>query len=100
MNQKAVEIVHFRVKTGVPEADFLQAAAKADKALRSLPGFLSRQVSCAENGDWIDYVLWSSMADALEAARVFHTLPDAQDFCGMLDMSQAKMSHLSLVHES
>jgi len=100
MKQNAVEIVHFRLKSGVREADFLQATARADLALRSLSGFISRHVSRDESGNWIDYVLWESMREALDAAQVFHTLPDAQDFCGMLDMSQAKMSHLSLVHDA
>jgi hypothetical protein len=100
MTQKAVEIVHFRLRSDVSEADFLQATAKADGALRCLDGFISRHVSRDKNGNWIDYVLWESMTEALDAAQVFHTLPDAQEFCGMLDMSQARVSHLSLVHDA
>ncbi len=100
MTQKAVEIVHFRLKSDVSEADFLQATAKADRAIGSLGGFISRHVSRDENGNWIDYVLWESMTEALDAAQIFHTLPDAQEFCSMLDMSQTRMSHLSLVHDA
>ena len=94
---EAIEIVRFRLKPGVTEAAFRAAADQTDKAMSRFPGFVRRDLSHDGSGTWIDYVLWENMAAAEDAAKSFHTLPETQDFCGMIDMEQASMSHLGLV---
>ena len=100
MKQHVVEIVTFRLNADVSESAFLSAAAQADTAIKKLPGFIRRNLSRDETGNWIDYVLWESTSAAQNAGEIFHTLPETQEFCGMIDMSQTKMSHLGLALES
>lgn len=101
MKDYAVEIARFRLKPGISESAFLKAASESDEALKTMPGFIRREISRnAEEGNWTDYCLWRTMEDAQAANASFHHHPKAQAFCEMIDMSHASMTHLNLVHEA
>jgi hypothetical protein len=97
MSQHILEVVTFAAVAGTGEHEFLTAAETASSALQSLPGFIRRRVAKAEDGRWLDVVEWANADSAAGAAKVFHTMPEAQPFCAMVDMASAKMTHYQVV---
>jgi heme-degrading monooxygenase HmoA len=65
-----VELVRFSVAPGGEEA-FLAGRSPAVEGLRTLPGLRSATLARADDGSWIDVVLWDSREEALAAARAF-----------------------------
>jgi proteasome lid subunit RPN8/RPN11 len=96
MSKHVLEVAKFAVAPSVDEAEFLTAAAQSSEALKALPGFVARRLARSDDG-WLDIVEWTDAASAQKAAGVFHTLPDAQPFCAMIDMGSATMSHCAVV---
>jgi hypothetical protein len=78
---------------GTDETVFIRAAQDAGTVLKSMSGFVGRRLAKAEDGTWFDLVEWSDATNATKAAEIFHTIPGAQPFCGMIDMASAKMAH-------
>ena len=62
--------------------------------LAGLPGFLGRELSMTEGGEWADLVHWRSRADALAAMAQFPNLPSAQAFGAQMDGEKMRMLHL------
>ena len=94
MSSPTIELVQFRLKSGVDEEAFLAAVADTQKAITRLPGFLSRELLRSDDGLWVDLVHWRSEADALAAAEAFGTMPEVATFAGMIDATQMTMMHL------
>ena len=63
-----VELVRFTVQPGREET-FLARREAAVEGLRSMPGLMSATLARAEDGSWVDIVLWRSREEALAAAR-------------------------------
>jgi len=63
-----VELVRFRVAPGREEA-FVAGREAAIEGLRSMPGLLSATLARADDGTWVDVVLWRSREEALAADR-------------------------------
>ncbi|GAB4120605.1 MAG: hypothetical protein Fur005_23830 [Roseiflexaceae bacterium] len=95
MPNPTIELVEFRLKEGVPSASFLAAVEASQAAVQRLPGFISRELSCSDEGLWIDLVHWRSHADAVAAAEAFGSLPEVAAFAAMIDMQQMRMLHLA-----
>jgi hypothetical protein len=80
MTQPVAEIVTFSLVENVTPADFTATSRQSEKFVRTQPGFVCRQLSQGKDGRWTDYVLWSDMAAAQAAAKLF----PAQDFAAAL----------------
>jgi hypothetical protein len=93
-NQPTTEIVIFKLNPGVDEAAFLQAAEAIMPNIRTLPGFMDRQLLKGEQGQWLDIVHWQSREDALKAAEIFPTLECTHSFITLIDAASMTMLHL------
>lgn len=69
------EIVTFRTRDGVVDADYLAVARQLNAYLASCPGFISRKLSKSEEGLWTDYLEWTSQDAAMAAGEGFMTQP-------------------------
>ncbi len=95
MNDKpAIEVVMFRLKSGVNEADFLEANSSVQAELQKSSGYLRRELSKSEDGQWLDIVYWNSLAEAKQAAEAFPTWPSAAPLMGMMDETSLNMLHV------
>lgn len=92
----AVEIVHFKVKDGIDEQDFLRVSALMVKELSTLPGFLDRELLKGENGQWADIVHWGTMDHALKATDHVMKLPLCLAYFGYIDDTTLQMMHFTL----
>lgn len=89
-----LEVVHFRVKPGVVDADVLAASAETQTWLAHMPGYLKREVSKNDDGQWIDMVHWRSLSEAQAAAQAIMQQPCAANFMSILDPEALTMDHL------
>ena len=95
MTQTAiVEVTIFKLKSDIQEADFLEADAAFTEALRSVGGFISRQLLKGENHLWVDMIQWQRLEDAQRSGATIASKPTAQAFIQMLDGSDNQMFYL------
>ena len=92
-----VEVVTFKLKAGVGEADFLQAADAVMSDLQAMSGYIDRELLKDAQGQWMDILHWQSMDEALAAAEALMTAPNAGPFIAMLDATSMAMYHLEQV---
>lgn len=91
----AVEIVHFKVKPGTNEQDFLKASADMMQELGKLSGFIDRELLKGDNGQWTDMVHWKSMENALKATDDVIKLPLCLAYFGFIDHTSLQMLHFT-----
>lgn len=92
-----VEIASFKLKPGVDDAAFLNAAEAMAPDLRAVPGFVRRELLHSDENLWVDLVHWRSLSEALAAMDVMMTTPSAGPFMAALDESSIAMHHLQQV---
>jgi hypothetical protein len=92
-----IEIVQFRLKADVQEADYLTANEAVQADLQQASGYISREMAKGEDGEWLDILHWNSLAEAQRAAEAFPTWPSAQKMAGLIDGDSIKMMHLQQV---
>jgi antibiotic biosynthesis monooxygenase (ABM) superfamily enzyme len=90
---EVLEMVLYRLKPDIDRGQFLAVSSKATQWLRTQPGYRGRQLFEDESGQWIDFVSWESMDNALAAATAFMETPDAAAFMAVVDSESVRMFH-------
>jgi heme-degrading monooxygenase HmoA len=96
----AIEVVIFQVRPTVTRADFLQAVEETTALLKTQEGFLSRTVSQAESGEWLDILSWESLEAAKAAVTAFQTDPAGKRFSDYVDGEHFKVFYTDVVAEA
>jgi len=91
-----IELVSLKLKAGVEESDFLRAAEDVTVFLSQCAGFIRRRLAKSDGEDWIDYVEWRTLPDALSAAKRFNQVPDTQQFNAAIEPGSVVMRHLTV----
>ena len=91
-----IELVSLKVKENIKESDFLRAAEASNIFLSGCTGFVRRRLAKSEAGDWVDYVEWQSLGDALSAAQRFSQAPETRDFNSAIEPGSVVMRHLTI----
>jgi len=65
---KTVEMVLWKAKSGISTEDAKSAIVKLNQVVETFPGFISRTTSIAEDGQFLDIVLWRDLESALTAS--------------------------------
>ncbi len=89
------EIVTFSLANGTTPAEFVKLSQESETFVRSAPGFTHRHLSQGEDGRWTDYVVWTDMKAAKDAAVQF----PQQDFCADL-MAAINPESIQMRHEN
>ncbi len=89
------EIVTFSLANGTTPAEFVKLSQASEGFVRSAPGFTHRHLSQGEDGRWTDYVVWTDMKAAKDAAAQF----PQQDFCADL-MAAINPESIQMRHEN
>ena len=87
------EIVLFRLKDSVDEADFLQAAQTTFDLLADYDGYVDRELTVSDDGLWIDVVTWSNLETAMSAAEQIMQDKVGQRFGSFIDPDSIQMNH-------
>ncbi len=91
-----METVIFNLNDGISKTEFIEAAEAVKKFLSDCSGFVSRRLSCAADGTWIDQVEWQTMEDAKRAAAAIGKADSAQPFISHIDGQSVKLTHSEL----
>lgn len=96
MAKHVMETVTFNLKEGVTREDFMVAAEKMVEFVTAQPGFVSRRLSCTEDGEWIEQIEWSDMASAKSAAGAIGSVEGNRPFLSAIDGPTVQMRHSEL----
>jgi hypothetical protein len=88
-----VEIVQFRLASGVTRDAFLAAASKTTPELCATKGFIGRTLLEGEDGKWTDYVQWVSADDAQAAMAGSAEKAALKDFIISIDPDSMVLSY-------
>ena len=87
------EIVVFRLLPDASEAAFIAEARAVEQALSVSDQMLSRTLSCTDQGDWTDHLVWASAQAAQTAAAEVMASNDCAAFMSMIDHDSVQMRH-------
>ncbi|WP_284162549.1 hypothetical protein [Frigidibacter sp. SD6-1] len=87
------EIVTFRAAHGLSADEVRARASGVTEWLERQPGFIARTLSRAEDGTWMDHVLWASRAEAQAAGEAFMAEPSAAPFMQAIQPASVAMIH-------
>ena len=92
-----VEVVQFKAKTGVSDAQIRAAAAALQRDVEQFPGYMRRRLLKSADGQWIDIVDWTGLDEALQAGEAMMARPSAQGFMELVELESISMLHLAPV---
>ena len=92
--QPVLEVVLFHVKPGVTDTQVLAASAKTQEWLAQVDGYLARELSKDDEGQWVDIVHWRTLTAAQAAAEQMMRQPCAADFMAVIDPGSITMLHV------
>ena len=92
MSNFIIEIATFKLKEGVSPADFLPFDKEVEEKLVSKNhGFISRQSSATEDGEWVAIVHWETLEDVDASMASFADSPAAAGFMANLQPETMSM---------
>ncbi|MEW7006435.1 MULTISPECIES: hypothetical protein [unclassified Lentilitoribacter] len=89
-----IELVEFKLNSGIDEATALKAAEKVSQFAKDQSGFISRSLTKNSDGIWIDIIKWQNMEDAKLAGSKFGEDSRNAEFGSMIDGKTVRMLHL------
>lgn len=94
---KTIEIVNFRLKAGVTDAEFLAETMSMERNfLGKLHGFLDRDTGKSADGDWVVVLHWAAAEDAQASMDKFVASEGTKSFTAKIDMDTFKMTRYEL----
>ena len=93
LTPQIAEIVSFKLSHGTDAGDFVKLIESTGKFTEAAPGFVSRQLSCGDDGVWTDLVIWSSMDHAKAAQEEFPKQDFAPAVMAAIDNESFEMKH-------
>lgn len=87
------EIVTFTLTKDTSPEEFVKLSQASEDFVRAAPGFAHRQLSQGEDGRWTDYVVWTDMKAAQEAAAQFPQQDFASAMMGAINPDSVQMRH-------
>lgn len=96
MPNHVIETVTFQLNGGVSRADFAKAAQAMNTYVTGCAGFVSRRLSCAEDGTWVEHIEWTDMDAAKAAAAGIGKEPGNAEFLSAINGPTVTMMHSEL----
>ncbi len=90
----AVEAALFRLKPSTDREAFLAAEEAVTEDLRRMSGYLDRELSDGDDGQWLDLVHWASLDEPRHAVDAILHAPRSRPFMKMLDPERITLLHL------
>ncbi|QQQ79645.1 FAD-binding oxidoreductase [Saccharothrix sp. 6-C] len=93
-----VETIRFKLRPGVTDAEFQQRNLKMQREYMELrPGFVSRETSRSDEGEYLVVVHWSNAEDADATIQAFFGAPETQDFLASVDVTTVASGRYEVV---
>ncbi len=87
------EIVTFTLVDGTTREEFVKLSQASEGFVRSATGFAHRQLSQGADGRWTDYVVWTDMKAAQDAAAQFMQQDCAAAMMAVINPDSVQMRH-------
>jgi hypothetical protein len=97
MDGKVIELVTFKLAAGVSEEAFTKHMDVVQTFISRQKGFVSRRLSKAADGTYLDHVTWDSMADAKAAMDASMKEASLLPFMQSIDPASMKLDHQPVV---
>ena len=96
MTKRTIESVVFRLEEGISKEHFLETVAGSTEFVRSQPGFVSRRLSCSDDGTWIEHIEWETLDHARSAAAAIWQAEVVQPFLKCISGPSITLRHAEL----
>ncbi len=91
---RVLELVVFELTEGVSREQFLGTVDAVSEWARQQPGFLSRELSYAEeSGRYVDVVYWDSMEHAVAADAASRSSEACSPMFALIELESALFAH-------
>ena len=97
MDGKVIEIVSFKLAAGVSDEAFSKHTDVVNTYISGRKGFISRRLSRASDGTYLDHVTWASLGDATAAMESSMKEASLAPFMLSIDMATVKVDHQAVV---
>ena len=91
-----MEVVTFRVNPDNTNEELKQAMEAANQFVKEFDGFVNRNTSMSEDGEFVDVVLWESKEKALKAAEQLMQNPELAKNFALIDPKSIVMNHYTI----
>lgn len=96
MTKHTIETVTFKLNDGVSREAFVEAAQAINDFVSKRDGFVSRRLSCGDDGLWIEHIEWKTLEAAKAAAAEIGNEPTLAPCMKAIDGPSVKMYHTTL----
>lgn len=96
MTKHTIETVTFKLNEGVSRQAFVESAQAINAFVGKREGFVSRRLSCSDDGLWIEHIEWKTLAAAKSAAAEIGSDPTLTACMTAIDGPSVKMHHTTL----
>jgi len=100
MTTTVIELVTYKLKSGVDKSALNDSHPKVNDFLKAQPGFLYRSLSEDKNGLLHDIVYWQDMNCAEQAGKAFEQSTACASLMSITDMESVTMQHMSAMTEA
>ncbi|MEM7635279.1 MAG: hypothetical protein AAF299_12005 [Pseudomonadota bacterium] len=96
MTKHTIETVMFKLNGGISREAFIEAAKAINDFVNERDGFVSRRLSCGDDGLWIEHVEWETLEAARSAAAEIGDDPKLVPVMKAIDEQSVKLHHTTL----
>lgn len=91
-----MEVVTFKTNPEYTNEQMQKAMETTNDIVKGFDGFVSRNISQNENGEFIDVVLWETKEQALKAAKQVPEIPGLVKNFALIDPKSVVMKHYTI----
>ncbi|MEQ9586781.1 MAG: hypothetical protein RJS97_02245 [Parvibaculaceae bacterium] len=96
MTKHTIETVTFKLNEGVTREAFAEAAQAITDFAQKQEGFVSRRLSCSDDGLWIEHVEWETLEAAQAASAQIGMEPTLEACMKAIDGPSVVLHHTTL----
>lgn len=97
MDNKIIEVITFKLKKGINKDSFIKTIPATNDFIKKCEGFISRRLSCNENGTWLEHVEWENLQYAKAASEEFMKTDSLMPMMQAIDEETIIMGHNQLI---
>jgi hypothetical protein len=94
-----IEMVLFNINEGITTEFAQKELIKINDFLVNQPGFVSREISLSDTGQFLDLVYWTDMDSAKIAAEKAMQDPEFLKICRIIDEKTELFKHFHIFNE-
>lgn len=95
--EPVAEVVTFKLVAGTDPQAFVAAARGIEPYLRGTGAVISRTLSVDADGIWTDYIVWTSLQAAKDAADALMAQPEAAPMMAVIAADSVTLRHAPIL---